>query len=151
MPDDSPTPLLFKHLKPGERQRETLDVTIPFGPPDEYVRVIGFEPLDLHDLAVLRGLVAMAAPAGSEDAPGQEVEANFSVLLGYVGASAAPQDAEGVRASLLRLSGITLVGQKGRRQMAVSPMSYEISGPESAATIKVKLNLREVMAMLGAS
>lgn len=55
-------PGLFRPIKDGDRKRLKLDVKYQYG--DESLHFMGPEPLDVLDMRVLQGIVAMAGPNG---------------------------------------------------------------------------------------
>lgn len=164
------TPGLFRSLKRGERKKAKLDVTYRYGE-GEQVRFIGFEPLGADDMRLLQGLIALAGPKGiiltptptaeipkqlrlflnpKFDAAQQDalvVRENMTKLLTEIGLTDGGKNIRSLKASLLRMSNVTVVVSKGRQQASFHLMSYAFD--ESDGRLFVCLNPRITEAVLG--
>ncbi len=164
------TPGLFRSLKRGERKKTKLDVKYTYGK-DEYVRFIGFEPLGADDMRLLQGLVALAGPEGilltpTPTAPiaqqlrlklepeldavhrnGLVVRENISKLLHEIGLSDGGDNIKALKASLLRMSNVTVHIVKGKREASSNLLSYALNNEDGQ--MYVCLNYRIAEAVLG--
>lgn len=163
-------PGLFRSLKRGERKKLKLDVTYQYGP-GEQARFVGFEPLGADDMRLLQGLVALAGPNGillspkpTADIPRQLrlflepkfdaamqdaliVQESISRLLRETGLSDGGENIRAVRASLLRMSNVTVLMSSGPREATCKLMSYAFD--ESSGKLLVALNTRIAEAIMG--
>lgn len=163
-------PGLFRSLKRGERESGKLDITHDMGA-SGFVRFIGFEPLGADDMRLLQGIVAMAGPDGLllEPAPeteaGQQlrhslatvgdaaerdglmVRASMSRLLHEVGMTDGGRNIRAMKASLARMSNVTVVVTNGPRQASYNLLSYALD--EETGGLLVALNPRLAGAILG--
>ncbi len=163
-------PGLFRSLKRGERKRGKLDVTYTFGE-GEYMRFVGFEPLGADDMRLLQGIVALGGPNGILLTPepttetGQQlrlfleprfeaieqdglvVRESLPKLLSEVGMTDGGDNIKALKASLLRMSNVTVLVTKGQRQAAFHLMSHAFD--EADGRLWVALNPRIAEAILG--
>ena len=163
-------PGLFRSLKRGERKREKLDVTYKFGE-KETVRFVGFEPLGADDMRVLQGLVAKAGPDGRLLNPEPKTEKGKELrllmepkfdgahqsglvvrdslygLLTEIGLTDGGDNIRALKASLLRMSNVTVVVEKDTKQASFHLMSYAFD--EANGQLLVALNPRLANAVLG--
>ena len=163
-------PGLFRSFKRGERKRGKLDVTYTFGK-DESMRFVGFEPLGADDMRLLQGIVALGGPNGmlltpeppSETArqlrlfleprfeaieqDGLVVRESLTTLLSETGMTDSGDNIKALKASLLRMSNVTVLVTRGRRQAAFHLMSHAFD--EADGRLWVALNPRIAEAVLG--
>lgn len=163
-------PGLFRSLKRGERKRSKLDVTYTFGE-GESIRFVGFELLGADDMRFLQGIVALGGPNGllltpepttetgrqlrlflepRFDAIEQDalvVRESLTKLLSEVGMTDGGVNIKALKASLLRMSNVTILVTKGPRQAAFHLMSYAFD--EADGRLFVALNPRLADAILG--
>jgi len=163
-------PGLFRSLKRGERKRGKLDVTYTFGE-GESMRFVGFEPLGADDMRLLQGIVALGGPNGILLTPepttetGQQlrlfleprfeaieqdglvVRESLPKLLSEVGMTDGGDNIKALKASLLRMSNVTILVTKGQRQAAFHLMSHAFD--EADGRLWVALNPRIAEAILG--
>lgn len=164
-------PGLFRSLKRGERKKQKLDVRYQHG--GEEVRFIGFEPLGADDLRLLQGIVALAGPAGVTLSPtptaeppkelrrlletkqkAQEmnalmVSAHVGHLLAETGMTDGGKNIKIVKASLLRLSNVTVIACCGEILASFRLLSFYFDG--ASGQLHVALNPRLADAVLGNS
>jgi hypothetical protein len=158
---------LFRSLKRGKRGK--LDVTYTFG--DESIRFVGFEELGADDMRFLQGIVALAGPNGVLLTPEPKTEAgrqlrlfleprfeaiehdalvvreSMSKLLYEVGMTDGGENIKALKASLLRMSNVTILVTKGQKQASFHLLSYAFD--ESDGRLWVALNPRIADAILG--
>jgi hypothetical protein len=163
-------PGLFRSLKRGERKKSKLDVTYTFGE-GESMRFVGFEPLGADDMRLLQGIVALAGPNGVLLSPepttpmgrqlrlfldprfeaikqdGLVVRESLYRLLSEVGMTDGGDNIKALKASLLRMSNVTVLVTKGQRQASFHLMSYAFD--EADGRLWVALNPRIAEAILG--
>lgn len=163
-------PGLFRSIQRGERKRSKLDVTYTFGD-GESVRFVGFEPLGADDLRVLQGIVALGGPKGllltpvptaktaqqlriglkpRFDAVNQDglvVRESLTKLLAEIGMTDSGDNIKALKASLLRMSNITVLVKKDKRQAAFHLMSHAFD--EADGRLWAGLNPRVAEAILG--
>jgi len=161
---------LFRSLKRGERKKAKLDVKYTYGK-DEFVRFVGFEPLGADDLRLLQGLIALAGPEGilltpTPTAPIAQqlrlelepkfdaikrnalvVRENLSKLLHEVGLSDGGENIKALKASLMRMSNVTVHVVKGEREAASNLLSFGLN--RENGQMYVSLNYRIAEAVLG--
>lgn len=163
-------PGLFRSLKRGERKRGKLDVTYTFGE-GESMRFVGFEPLGADDMRLLQGIAALGGPNGILLTPepttetGQQlrlfleprfeaieqdglvVRESLTKLLSETGMTDSGDNIKTLKASLLRMSNVTILVTKGQRQAAFHMMSHAFD--EADGRLWVALNPRIAEAILG--
>ena len=163
-------PGLFRSLKRGERKKTKLDITYDFGK-DETARFVGFEPLGADDMRVLQGLIAFAGPDGVILAPEPKtkignklrlfletkfdaadrnalvVKARMYTLLKEIGLTDGTDNIKMLKASLLRMSNVTLLVKKGTRQASFNLLSFAFD--EEDGRLFVALNPRTTEAVIG--
>lgn len=163
-------PGLFRSLKKGDRKKNKLDITYKYGNHEE-VRFIGFEPLGADDLRLLQGLVALAGPKGViltpnptaeiaiklrqlldplSDAVNQDalvVKSSMRNILLEIGLSFGGDNLKSLKASLLRMSNITVVVKKDDLEASFHLLSYVFK--EKDDNLFVCLNPRITQAVLG--
>lgn len=163
-------PGLFRSLKRGERKRAKLDITYTFGE-GESIRFVGFEPLGAGDMRLLQGIVALGGPHGllltqePTTETGQQlrlfleprfeaikqdglvVRESLSKLLAEVGMTDSGDNIKALKASLLRMSNVTILVTKGQRQAAFHLMSHAFD--EADGRLWVALNPRIAETILG--
>lgn len=163
-------PGLFRSLMRGEREREKLDVTYTFGQ-GESLRFICFEPLGADDMRLLQGIVALGGPKGLilEPEPDTEngrqlrllldakleaaakdamvVKERTTRLLSEVGMSDGGKNIKALKASLIRMSNVSVIVTNGNQQASFHLMSHAIDGDDGR--IMVALNPRITEAILG--
>lgn len=163
-------PGLFRSLKRGERKKQKLDITYPYGE-SESARFVGFEPLGVDDMRILQGLVALAGPEGlvltpeptsdigrqlrmflepkfdAETKDGMVVRARMTKLLEEIGLVNSGENIKTLKASLLRMSNVTVLVTKGTRQASYHLLSYAFD--EADGRLFVALNPRITEAVLG--
>lgn len=164
------TPGLFRSLKRGDRKRLKLDVSYAFGK-DESMRFVGFEPLGADDMRLLQGIVALGGPNGILLTPepqtptGQQlreflepqfdaieqdglvVRESLTKLLREIGLTDGGDNIEALKASLLRMSNVTVLVKKGTKQASFHLMSHMFD--EADGRLWVALNPRIAEAILG--
>ncbi len=163
-------PGLFRSLKRGERKKLKLDVTYNFGE-DETVRFVGFEPLGADDMRLLQGIVAIGGPNGvlltptPESGVGRQlrlfldpkfeaieqdalvVRESLYKLLSEIGMTDGGPNVKTLKASLLRMSNVTVLATKGKREASFHLLSFALD--ESDGRIWIALNPRIAGAVLG--
>jgi len=162
-------PGLFRSLKRGTRKNEKLDVSYCHG--QEQIRFIGFEPLGADDLRLLQGIVALAGPSGvtlspnpTADAPkelrrlletkqkAQEMNAlmvscHVGRLLAETGMSDGGKNIETLKASLVRLSNVTVIASCRKQVASFRLLSFAFDAASSH--LHVGLNPRLADAVVG--
>ena len=163
-------PGLFRSLKRGERKKQKLDITYSYGE-GESARFVGFEPLGADDMRILQGLVALAGPEGliltpepqsdmarqlrlflepkfdAEEKDGLIVRERMTKLLAEIGLTNTGDNIKNLKASLLRMSNVTILATKGTRQASFHLLSYDFDS--SDGRLFVALNPRIAEAVLG--
>ncbi len=163
-------PGLFRSLRRGERKKSKLDVTYFIGK-DETMRFIGFEPLGADDMRLLQGLVAFGGPHGlvltsdpktdkgrqlrlyldpkmeAADSDGMVVKENITRLLTEIGLTDGSDNIKALKASLTRMSNVTVIVTRGGRQASFHLMSHALD--EDDGKIFVALNPLITSAILG--
>ena len=163
-------PGLFRSLNRGERKRGKLDVTYAFGE-GETMRFVGFEPLGADDMRLLQGIVALGGPNGillttePSTATGQQlrlfleprfeaiaqdalvVRESLPKLLSETGMTDGGDNIKAIKASLLRMSNVTVIATKGQRQVSFHLMSHAFD--KADGRMWVALNPRIAEAVLG--
>lgn len=163
-------PGLFRSLKKGDYKRLKLDVSYEFGK-GERLEFGGKEPLGVPELRVLQGLIAMAGPEGLLLSPepktesGQQlrllletrfdaVQANALVVKGSFRSLARTigyadiENTKGIRESIERLWGVSVIAQKGSKRMGFRLLaSYD--SDEAEGRLHIALNPRIARAILG--
>lgn len=164
-------PGLFRSLKRGERKKLKLDVSYQHGPKTT-LRFVGFEPLDAQDMRLLQGIIALSGPHGVilTDDPktdrGQQlrllldpkldaarsdalvVKGTLGQLMREIGyATDGEQTRKDLKASLLRMSNVTLHVKDGSREASFHLLSYAFD--EDDGTLFVALNPRVAEAVMG--
>jgi hypothetical protein len=163
-------PGIFRSLKRGERKKSKLDVSYKFRD-NEILRFVGFEPLGADDLRLLQGLVSLGGPHGilldtepnskisrqlrlfldpKLDAATQDalvVKETLYKLLNETGLTNTGDNIKVLKASLLRMSNVTVHVTSGNREASYHLMSYAIDNDEGK--ILVALNPRLTEAILG--
>lgn len=161
---------LFSSLKRGERKKNKLDITYLYGE-GESARFIGFEPLGCDDLRILQGLVAFAGPKGliltpepksdmarqlrlflepkfdAENQDGLIVRERMTKLLAEIGMGDSGENIKTLKASLLRMSNVTVLATKGTRQASFHMLSFDFD--QADGRLFVALNPRITEAVLG--
>lgn len=164
------TPGLFRSFRRGERKRNKLDVTYTFGK-GESMRFVGFEPLGADDMRILQGIVALSGPNGLLLTPepatetGQQlrlfleprfdaikqdglvVRESLSKLLVEIGMTDGGDNIKALKASLLRMSNVTVLIKRGQKQASFHLMSHAFD--EDDGRLWVALNPRITEAILG--
>lgn len=166
-------PGLFRSLKRGDRKKFKLDVTYRHGD-NTTLRFVGFEPLDAQDMRLLQGIVALSGPNGvilSEDPQtdrGQQLRllldprldaarADALVVKGTLGqlmreigyATDGAEARRDLKASLLRMSNVTLHVKDGSREASFHLLSYLFD--EADGSLFVALNPRVATAVMGSA
>ena len=163
-------PGLFRSLKRGERKRGKLDVTYTYGE-RESMRFVGFEPLGADDMRLLQGIVALGGPNGilltpdPETSSGRQlrlfleprlgatgqdglvVRESLPRLLREIGMTDGGDNIKALKASLLRMSNVTVLLTKGTRQASFHLMSHAFD--EAEGRLWIALNPRIAEAILG--
>lgn len=163
-------PGLFRSLKKGERKTGKLDVTYEYGE-DECMRFVGFEPLGADDLRMLQVIVALAGPDSlvlspePQTATGRQlrvslepkfdalkqdalvVRESLTKLLWEAGMTDSGDNILSLKASLLRMSNVTVLAKKGQRQASYHLMSHALD--EESGKIWIALNPRLAESILG--
>jgi hypothetical protein len=162
-------PGLFRSLLRGDRKKQKLDITYQHG--DELVRFIGFEPLDVTDMRLLQGLVALSGPHGldltpepktslgnilrvamkigfdAEDQNAMMVKTSISGLLTEIGMTDGGLNIKAVIASLTRMSNVSVIVKRGSRTGSFQLMTFAID--ENDGNLCVALNPRLTKAIVG--
>lgn len=163
-------PGLFRSLAKGERQKHKLDITYEHGD-GQIIRFVGFEPLDAFDMRLLQVLVALAGPNGrqltsdSDNWIGQQlrlaldprqyaadkgalvVTETVFCLMTTIGLTNCKGNYSAVRASLLRLSNVTVAIKSPAIEAATHLLSYAVDKRDGR--IHVALNYKLTEAVLG--
>lgn len=163
-------PGLFRSLKRGERKKQKLDITYSYGE-GEQARFVGFEPLGVDDMRILQGLVALAGPDGliltpepktdmakqlrlfletkfdAEGKDGLVVRERMTRLLAEIGLGDSGENIKTLKASLLRMSNVTVLVTKKTRQASFHMLSYAFD--EADGRLFAALNPRIAEAVLG--
>ncbi len=163
-------PGLFRSLKRGDRKRLKLDVVYQYSE-SESMRFVGFEPLGADDMRLLQGIVALGGPNGilltphPETPTGQKLRAfldpqfeaieqdglvvreSLPRLLREIGLTDSGDNIKALRASLFRMSNVTVLVVKGTRQASFHLMSYALD--ESDGRLWIAMNPRIAEAILG--
>lgn len=164
-------PGLFRSLKRGERKKLKLDVSYQHGPTTT-LRFVGFEPLDAVDMRLLQGIVALSGPHGvllsdePKTAIGQQlrllldprldaardnalvVKGTLGQLMREIGYSTDGAEARrDLKASLLRMSNVTLQVKDGSREVAFHLLSYAFD--DADGSLFIALNPRVATAVMG--
>lgn len=163
-------PGLFRSLKRGERKKLKLDITYRYGP-GESARFVGFEPLGADDMRNLQGLIALGGPEGliltaqpegalvrrlrqllepeldAKEQDGLVVRERFTRLLAEIGLTDTGDNIKNFKASLLRMSNVTVLVTMGLRQASFRLLSYAIDNADGR--LFVALNPRIAEAVLG--
>lgn len=163
-------PGLFRSLMRGERKKHKLDITYSYGE-REQARFVGFEPLGADDMRILQGLVALAGPSGliltpepksdltrqlrlfletkfdAETKDGLIVRERMSKLLSEIGLTNTGENIKNLKASLLRMSNVTVLRVKNTRQASFHMLSYAFD--ETDGRLFVALNPSITDAVLG--
>lgn len=163
-------PGLFRSLKRGDRKKLKLDVTYTFGD-DIRARFIGFEPLGADDMRLLQGLVALAGPRGviltanpaatmprqlrlalsptdaAADSDGLVVRHHITRLLAEIGMYDSGENIRTVKASLVRMSNVTVIIDNGLHRVSFHLMSHAFDAYDG--TLFACLNPQIAEAVLG--
>jgi len=163
-------PGLFRSLPKGGRKTQKLDLTYHFGK-NESIRFIGFEPLGADDMRFLQGIVAFAGPNGlmlttqPETETGRQLrlflEPRFDAieqdalivreslprLLAEIGLTDGGENIDALKASLLRMSNVTVLVTQGKKQAAFHLMSHAFNGDDGR--LWIALNPRIAESVLG--
>ena len=163
-------PGLFRSLKRGERKKTKLDVTYQYGT-DQAIRFIGFEPLGADDMRLLQGIVALAGPNGilltpeTDDQTGKQlrlfmepkweaveqdvlvVRESLTKLLSETGITDGGDNIKALKASLTRMSNVTVIVRQGQQQASFHLMSHAIDA--DTGRLLIALNPRVTEAILG--
>lgn len=164
-------PGLFRSLKRGERKKLKLDTTYQLNPTSS-IRFVGFEPLDAQDMRLLQGIVALSGPNGLilKDTTTHEhgeqlrllldaqldaarsdalvVQGTLQQLMREIGYSTdGEQTRKDLKASLLRMSNVTIQVKQGSREASYHLLSYIFD--ESDGSVYVALNPRIAAAVIG--
>lgn len=164
-------PGLFRSLRRGERKKLKLDVSYQHGP-NTLLRFVGFEPLDAQDMRLLQGIIALSGPNGVilTDEPktdrGQQlrflldpkldaaradalvVKSTLGQLMREIGYTTDGAEARrDLKASLLRMSNVTLHVKDGHREASFHLLSYAFD--EDDGSLFVALNPRVAEAVMG--
>jgi len=163
-------PGLFRSLKRGDRKKLKLDVTYHYGE-GEQARFVGFEPLDAGDMRLLQGLIALGGPNGiiltaepkgdmgqqlrlflepkfdAAEQDGLVVRESISKLLTEIGLTDSGDNIKGIKASLFRMSNVTVGVTKGAKQASFHLMSFAFDDEDGR--LFVALNPRIAEAILG--
>jgi hypothetical protein len=162
-------PGLFRSLRRGARKKEKLDVSYRHG--KEQIRFIGFEPLGADDLRLLQGIVALAGPAGVTLSPAPSAEVpkelrrlletkqkaeemnalmvsgNVGRLLAETGMTSGGKNIEVLKASLVRLSNVSVIASRGEQVASFRLLSFAFDG--GTGQLHVGLNPRLADAVVG--
>ncbi len=165
-------PGLFRSLKTGERKKTKLDVTYRYSENEE-ARFVGFEPLGADDMRILQGLVALAGPNGiileedderdrakqlrlllepkfdAAEADALVVKESMTKLMKEIGLAHSGNNIKTLKASLTRMSNVTVVITNGPRVASFHLLSYAFD--EDSGKLYVALNPRLTDAILGNS
>lgn len=163
-------PGLFRSLKRGERKKTKLDITYEYGQ-NESMRFIGFEPLGADDMRLLQGIVAFSGPNGVMLTPktksdiGRQlrmfldpkfealeqdalvVRESLTKMLHEIGLTDGMENIKALKASLIRMSNVTVIVKSGTKQASYHLMSHAFD--ESDGRLFVALNPRITEAVLG--
>lgn len=163
-------PGLFRSLKRGERKKSKLDITYDYGK-NESMRFIGFEPLGADDMRLLQGIVAFSGPNGVMLTPktksdiGRQlrmfldpkfealeqdalvVRESLTRMLHEIGLTDGMENIKALKASLIRMSNVTVIVKSGTKQASYNLMSHAFD--ESDGRLFVALNPRITEAVLG--
>ena len=163
-------PGLFRSLLRGERKKKKLDVTYVYGE-KESLRFVGFEPLGADDMRLLQVIVALAGPHGllltpepytstgrqlrlllepkldALDQDGLVVQKSMSTLLSESGMTDGGENLKSLKASLLRLSNVTVLVTQGARQASFHLLSHVFD--EADGRLWIALSPRLAEAILG--
>ena len=163
-------PGLFRSLKRGERKKSKLDITYDYGK-NESMRFIGFEPLGADDMRLLQGIVAFSGPNGVMLTPktksdiGRQlrmfldpkfealeqdalvVRESLTRMLHEIGLTDGMENIKALKASLIRMSNVTVIVKSGTKQASYHLMSHAFD--ESDGRLFVALNPRITEAVLG--
>ncbi|SPU51036.1 replication protein C, IncQ-type [Bordetella trematum] len=163
-------PGLFRSLKRGDRKKLKLDVTYRYGD-NECARFIGFEPLGADDMRLLQGLVALAGPNGviltaaptgdlpkqlrlglspkldAKDSDGLVVRHHITRLMAEIGWDDSGKNILTVKASLVRMSNVTVIIDSGPRRASFHLMSHAFDAEDGK--LFVCLNPQIAEAVLG--
>jgi hypothetical protein len=165
---------IFKCINKKDKERETGKLDITYSGGDETVRFIGFEPLGADDQRVLQGLVALGGlqktildftpptergqqlrldlkskflGAIDNEKYAAMLQCNLATLLTEIGLEESGKNRVSVKASLLRMSNVTVVVTKGTRQICSHLMSFGFDDLDSS--LFVALNPQITEAILG--
>lgn len=154
----------------GRAEENKLDITYKFSE-DEEVRFTGFEPLGADDMRLLQGLVGLAGPNGILLSPAPEkpvakdlrrllepkfeaaeqdamvVRESMERLLIETGLTDGGDNIKGLKASLHRMSNVTVKVTKGKKEASFHLMSYAFDG--ETGKLFAALNPRIAEAVLG--
>lgn len=163
-------PGLFRSLKRGDRKRNKLDVTYNYGR-NEHIRFIGFEPLGADDMRLLQALVALAGPKGLILTPtpkaeiprqlrlslsprldaakmnGLVVHQLITRLLAEMGLSDGQANIRALKASLIRMSNVTILVESNTHEASFHLMSHVFDKQDGS--LFVCLNPQLADAVLG--
>lgn len=163
-------PGLFRSLKRGERKKSKLDITYEYGK-NESMRFVGFEPLGADDMRLLQGIVAFSGPNGVMLTPktksdiGRQlrifldpkfealeqdalvVRESLTRMLHEIGLTDGMENIKALKASLIRMSNVTVIVKSGTKQASYHLMSHAFD--ESDGRLFVALNPRITEAVLG--
>lgn len=163
-------PGLFRSLKRGERKKTKLDITYEYGQ-NESMRFIGFEPLGADDMRLLQGIVAFSGPNGVMLTPktksdiGQQlrmfldpkfealeqdalvVRESLTRMLHEIGLTDGNENIKALKASLVRMSNVTVIVKSGSKQASYHLMSHAFD--EDDGRLFIALNPRITEAVLG--
>ena len=163
-------PGLFRSLKRGERKKSKLDITYEYGK-NESMRFIGFEPLGADDMRLLQGIVAFSGPNGIMLSPrpqtdigkqlrlfldpkfealeqdGLVVRESITKMLHEIGLTDGNENIKALKASLVRMSNVTVIVKSGSKQASYHLMSHAFD--EEDGRLYVALNPRITEAVLG--
>jgi hypothetical protein len=164
-------PGLFRSLLRGDRKNQKLDITYQHG--DEKIRFIGFEPLDAGDLRLLQGLVAMSGAEGlnlssepksvigkilrmslnatleAKKENAMMVKTSVRNLLAEIGLSGSGDNIKTAKASLTRMSNVSVVLTQGTRTASPGYQLLAFTLDESDGELCVALNPRLTAAIVG--
>jgi hypothetical protein len=158
----------------GERKKLKLDITYHYGP-GESIRFVGFEPLGADDMRNLQGLVALGGPEGliltaqpegefirrirrllepeldAKEQDGLVVRERFTRLLAEIGLTDTGDNIKNFKASLLRMSNVTVLVTAGNRQASFRLLSYAIENEDvdGRGRLFVAINPRITETILG--
>lgn len=165
-------PGLFRSLKRGERKKSKLDITYEYGK-NESMRIVGFEPLGADDMRLLQGIVAFSGPNGvmlthePESDVGKQlrlflepkfeaaeqdalvVRESLTKMLNEIGLTDGNENIKALKASLVRMSNVTVIVKSGSKQASYNLMSHAFD--EDDGRLFIALNPRITEAVLGRS